>query len=260
MKKKLGLAIALVFVLVLVACAGQQQPASADQNSQAGGQSSSDNQGVPTDQSGQAAGQGTSLDSRLALGILEMEGTDNAITADQAKQLLPLFQQLQSDMSNFGVGNGGPNATPDANATPQAPAASGANVGANLQALDQKIEMILTTDQVQAIEQMTFSQSDIASLMQKYNIQFTPGAGQNGGSYPTQDPSQMATRQAARDARQTQVAANGGTPDTSGTLVPGGYSGTPGVGGFGGRTGFGGGYERLFLDPLITLLQQRAGA
>jgi hypothetical protein len=43
-------------------------------------------------------------------------------------------------------------------------------------------------------------------------------------------------------------------------LVPGGYSGTPGVGGFGGRTGFGGGYERLFLDPLITLLQQRAGA
>jgi len=256
MKKKLGLAFALVLIMALVACAGQQQAASVDQGSdqgaQAGGQGGANNQGAPADQSGQG-GQGNTLNSHLAMGILGLEGTSNAVTADQAKQLLPLFQQLQSTMSSFSGGNGGPNGapngTPDANATPQAPAGSGSGNGTDLQALYQQIEGVLTTDQIQAIEQMSFSQSDVQNLMQQYNIQFTPSAGSNGGNYPTQDPNQMATRQAER---QTQVAANGGTSQPR-------YSGTPGAGGFGGRGGFGG-YDRLFFDPLITLLQQRAGS
>ena len=266
MKKKLSLAFALVLIMALVACAGQQQAASVDQSSnqsaQSGGQGGSDNQGAPANQGGSGS-QGNSLNSRLAMGILELEGTSNAVTADQAKQLVPLFQQLQSIMGSFSGGNGGANggsnATPDANATPQASAGSGSGNASDMQSLYQQIEAILTSDQIQAIEALSLSQSDVQTLMQQYNIQYTPVAGHNGGNYPTQSPEQSATRQAAQAARQTQIAANGGTPDTSGTLVPGGYSGTPGAGGLGGRGGFGG-YDRLFLDPLITLLQQRAGS
>jgi hypothetical protein len=157
-------------------------------------------------------------------------------------------------MGSFGNGNGGANsgdsgsnATPDANATPQAPAGSGSGNASDMQSLYQQIEAVLTSDQTQAIEALSLSQSDIQNLMQQYNIQYTPGAAQNGGNYPTQSPDQISTRQAER---QTQEAANGGTPQP-------GFSGTPGAGG---RGGFGGGYDRLFLDPLITLLQQRAGS
>ena len=252
MKKILSLAFALVLVLALVACGGQQQAASVDQGSgqniQAGGQSGTGDQGQ-----GAPAGQGNGLDSRLAMGILELEGTSNAVTASQAQQLLPLFQQLQSDMGSFGGGNGapngGPNATPDANATPQAPAGTGSGNVTDLQSLYQQIEGVLTSDQITAIEQLDLSQTDIENLMQQYNIQYTPGAGQNGSGFPTMSADQQATREVER---QTQAAANGGTAQPA-------YSGTPGAGGFGGRGGFSG-YDRLFIDPVVTLLQQRAGS
>jgi len=238
MKKILSPVIALVLALALVACGSQQPTVSADQGSgqytQSGGQ-------------GGNSGPGSNLNSRLAMGILELEGTSNAVTADQAKQLLPLFQQLQSDMSNFDGGNRGPNG--GSNATPAATQETGSNNTTDLQSLYQQIEGILTSDQVSAIENLDLSQSDIQNLMQQYNIQYTPNAGSNGGNFPTQSPDQMSTRQAEQ---QTRVAANGGTSQP-------GFSGTPGAGGFAGRGGFGG-YDFLFISPVITLLQQRAGS
>jgi hypothetical protein len=133
-----------------------------------------------------------------------LEGTSQAVTAGEAKQLLPLWQQVQSDM---GSGSG---AAPD------------------LQSTYQQIEQDMTADQIQAIQNMSLNQSDIQTLMQNLGIQTTPNAGPGSGAFPTLSPEAQATR----EARAT---------------------GTPGA------RFLGGGFERVFVGPLIQLLQQRAG-
>ncbi len=164
----------------------------------------------------------SNLENRLAVGTLELEGTSLAVTADQAKQLLPLWSTIKDMMSNASTTN------------------------SDLLGEYQRVESAMTADQLQAIQKMTIDQTQIQSLMQKYNIQVTPFAGtpfpgEGGGAFPTQSPDARATR----TARETQ---NAGTPEA-------GFSGTPGARGFGGR-----GFNRIFLDPLIQLLTQRAGA
>jgi hypothetical protein len=108
---------------------------------------------------------------------------------------------------------------------------------------------------------MNLTQADVQSMMQQLGIQITPGAfggaGANGGTpFPTLSADERATRTAQRE---TQVASNGGTPEAgfNGTPGAGGFNGTPGAGGFGGRGG--GGFANMFIDPLIKLLQTRAG-
>jgi hypothetical protein len=97
-------------------------------------------------------------------------------------------------------------------------------------------------------------------MMQQLGIQITPGAfggaGANGGTpFPTLSADERATRTAQRE---TQVASNGGTPVAGFNGTPGaGFNGTPGAGGRGGGGGFG--FANMFIDPLIKLLQTRAG-
>ncbi|HVP20303.1 MAG TPA: hypothetical protein VMS73_00425 [Anaerolineaceae bacterium] len=181
--------------------------------------------------SGQANGN-NALENRLAYGILKLEGTSNAVTADQAKLLLPLWQQIKTFDATLTANNGSNNG---ANAT---------TVG-DMQTVYTQIENALTQDQIQAIQQESMNQNDIQALMQQYSIQITPGAGFNGGNFPTLSPDQRATR-----AAQFQ-----GTPGANGGR---GFGGTRTPGSNGNRGGFRG-MDFIFLDPLINLLQQRSG-
>ncbi len=170
-----------------------------------------------------------SLENRLAMGTLKLEGTSLAVTADQAKQVLPLWSTIKDMIANPAI------TAPD------------------LLAEYQRVEQDMTSDQLQAIQNLALNQTDIQALMQKYNIQVTPFPGENGGAFATLSPDERATR----TARETQTS---GTPGARffGTGTPGARffgTGTPGARSFGGR-----GMDRLFLDPLILLLQQRAGA
>jgi hypothetical protein len=160
-----------------------------------------------------------SLENRLAIGTLELEGTAQAVTADQAKQILPLWSTIKDMMANP------------------------ATTTSDLLAEYQRVEGDMTSDQLQAIQNLTLSQSDTQALMKKYNIQVTPFPGETGGAFATLSPDERATR----TARETQ------NPGTPGARFFG--TGTPGARSFGER-----GMNRLFLDPLIQLLQQRAGA
>lgn len=193
----------MVFILGLAACAPKAQ--AAPQSANPGAFS-----GTP--------GPRNSLESRLAAGTLKLEGTSQAVTADEAKTLLPLWQQIQTMSA-------------DTSTNP-----------ADIQAVYQKIEQAMTSDQVQAIQNLSLTQSDIQTLAQNLGLQITP--------IPTLSPEEQATRQAQRQSRGSGTGSTGGN---------GGYpSGTPGA--FSGRGGFGGfGFEQMFIDPLITLLQQRAG-
>ncbi len=233
MKKAIFLLVTMVAFLVLAACSSGNSNTVviaplATQSSNNTGQSSNNTSSTP-------AAASTSLESRLAPGILSLEGTNLAVTAQQAKQLLPLWQQVQ---------------TLDTSSTTQA---------SDYTTVYQQIESTLTTDQINAIQSMSVNQSDLQALMTKFGIQITPGAfgggyvgGSGGtssgsGTRATLSPDQLATRTAQR------------------TLTPGGTggggffrgTGTPPAGGqFGNR----GGMNTLFITPLIQLLQTRASS
>ena len=209
-KKASFLFISVFALLVLAAC-----------SSSAANANSTTNQTANTG-SGSPAG-AASLENRLAPGILKLEGTSQAVTAQQAKQLLPLWQQIQ---------------TLETSSTAQT---------SDYTTVYQQIESDLTTDQINAIQSLSLTQTDLQNLMTSLGIQITPGA--FSGSRATLSPDQQATRTAQRTLTP-------GAPGGAG----GGYSrgtGTPGAGAgqFGNR-----GMNTLFVNPLIQLLQQRAGS
>lgn len=193
--------LSIVLVLALAGCAGATP--------------------APTAAPAGPTGNGTqenALENRLAVGTLELEATSLAVTAEEAKQLLPLWSTIKDMMANP------------------------ATTQSDLLGEYQRVEQGMTSDQLQAIQKLTLNQTDIQALMQKYNIQITPFPGETPGAFPTFSPDERATR----TARETQ---NPGTPGAR-------FFGTPGA-----RSGFGErGMNRLFLDPLIQLLTQRAGA
>ena len=225
MKKNFFPVIVLILVLALSACASKQ--ATQANNTNSGGQP---NGNAPQN----------SLETRLAPGTLKLEGTDQAVTADQAKQLLPLWQQVKSMLA-------------DSTTNP-----------ADLTAVYQQIEKAMKTSQIKAIQNMSLTQTDLQNLMQDLNIQITPGS---FGSFPTLSADQLATRQALGTPAPGNPGAGSGnfatlSPDERSTrqaertLTPGANNGNPN-----GNRGVGRGFSfsQVFIDPLIQLLQDRAG-
>jgi hypothetical protein len=182
------------------------------------------------------------LEEKLAIGTLKLEGSDQAVTAKEANDLLPLWQAVKSLSSN-------------SNTAPS-----------EITAVYKQIEGLMTPEQTQAIQKMTWTQTDLQALMTQYGIQF--GNGQ-GGQNLTAD--QRATRTAQFQSRNQN---SGGPGGPGGTGDFGGPGGVPGeAGGFGGQGGSanqgtpqsgqagrraGMGMNSVFIDPLIKLLQTRA--
>lgn len=230
--KRIFVVLGIVMVIALVGCAS---------NTSAQANTGSNTIATPPASTGRL----NTLESRLAVGTLSLEGTGLAVSPDQAQQLLPLWEKVKSLE------------TEGATTTP-----------ADLQAVYKQIEAVMTADQIAQIQKMTLSQNQLQVLMTKYGVQITPGAGPNGGTFATPNADQLATR----SARQTQNPNGGGgfggggngsgsatlSPDqlatriAQRTLTPGAFSG-----GGRGNAGFGG--IQVFIDPLITLLTQISG-
>jgi hypothetical protein len=241
MVKKVLAIVSLLMIFVLAACASQPTlvilPPVADSTETPVPNGAQANANSQTNTTGNNA-----LENRLAYGILKLEGTSYAVTADQAKVLLPLWQQIKTMTASFAANNSSNNNTNN-------------NTAGDMQIVYSQIEKALTTDQIQAIQQDSMTQSDIQALMQQYNIQITPGA--NGGNFPTLSADQRATR--AAQFQQTPGA--GGGRGFGGTRTPGqnggfGGNGTPGPNGARGFRGM----NFIFEDAVISLLQQRAGS
>jgi hypothetical protein len=105
--------------------------------------------------SGVAAGE-LSAPIQVALGTIKLDGTENAVTADQAKELLPLWETLQ-DLEGS-----------DTAATEEK------------DALISQIQETMTADQTQAIAALGLSRQDMFSVMQS-QVQTVEGR-QNTGS------------------------------------------------------------------------------
>ncbi len=171
------------------------------------------------------------VEQKLGFGTLKLEGTPQAVTAKEASDLLPLWKAVKSL------------------------SASDTASPAEIEALYKQIEGAMTAEQVQTIQKMTWTQDDMGAVMSQYGVQF-------GGPSVSGTPQASSTRTARRS--QNNGGFGGGPPPDGG-----GFPGGPG--GFGGQ-GFSGtgtpqpgarragmGMNSLFIDPLIKLLQTRAG-
>ena len=190
MKKVITISMVTIFALLLVACGGS---ASAQSNN--GSRQNNGNSSAPLPQS-----------TKLLVGTLKLEGTSQAVTADQAAKLIPLWQLFKSLE------------------------ASSTAASQEVDATVQQIQATMTTEQIQAIDTMNITRRDEFTTLQQMglaptNFSGTPEPGSNGsrtqgqgggfggggfgggnpGSFPEGgqgnrnfNPSQIATAQASR--------------------------------------------------------------
>jgi hypothetical protein len=250
MKPKIAIPILLLCsMLIAAACASLKLPGTSSnalQNAQTPG--AFDPRKMP-------------VEMKLAVGTLKLEKTDQAVTPAQAKELLPLWKAVKSLSS------------------------SDTTTQEEVDGLYSQIKDTMTPEQVQAIEKMELTQDDFNALMKDLGIQFPQGGpGGPGEGMQNLSESERATR-VAQFRTQNQNGSQGGQQGGGSGFEPGGGGFPPGgdPGGFGGPPGEGGttgqgnsttrqtpgagqrtgrrglGMNTLFVDPLIKMLETRAG-
>jgi hypothetical protein len=220
----------LILLVGLSACSGSAsaspstQPAGGGNN--AGISLATESQGLlPTDYDNALP-----VDMQLIVGTFKLEGTQNAVDAATAKELIPLWQAVQSLGSS------------DSTSTLE------------MDALYKQIEETMKPEQIAAIEEMKLTRQDITSVAQEMGLNF-----QGGGNSGNFTPEQRATAQAGR---QNGQGFNGGGNFPGGGPFGGGE---PGGGGFnsGQRAtpapGQAGQFRSntVFLNAIIKLLQSK---
>jgi hypothetical protein len=223
-KEIIAIPVLLILALTLTACgatAGSSQSNSASGSSALNTGSSNSSNQAPVN--GTPVGGPSAM--QLAVGMLKLEGTSNAVTAQEAAKLLPLWQSLQQTESTA-IPQGGPQGTPGAR--PDA---------GMMQQIDTQVIAIqnaMTPAQIQAITAMNLSRQDIFTTLQQAGITMG-GPGQGGG---------FGTSGGTFTPRQ-------GTPPVAGT--PGAFRRN------GGRQGFGNFMPQSEVNGIIQFLQKKAG-
>jgi len=167
MKKTILTFMVLTLLFALVACGGTSSTTS---NSTGGTGSTADNSTA------------LSLEMQLLLGTIKLEDTDLAVSADQASQLLPLWQALQSLE------------TSDTAASEE------------IDAVVNQIEATMTSQQMDAITAMKLTQQDVMTVMSNAGI----SANDSGASSST------GSSQSGFPAGGFDPGAAGGPPDSGG--------------------------------------------
>lgn len=183
-------------------------------------------QSSETDQAG--------LETKLAIGTLMLEDTDLAVTAEQAKQLLPLWKAVRSLSSSDTVSQ------------------------AEIQALYDQIQEAMSAEQIRAIQTMEITPQETQALMQKLGIE--GGGFMAGGSNLSEND--IATRTAER--QNSGGGFPGGMPMGGPDMMGGGPP--PEMGGGQSNTQLTpvAGRQRMngmnlrYIAPLIRLLEERA--
>jgi hypothetical protein len=156
MKKKIFTIGLLILMLALTACGDQTE---AITNPDTSLQADPNSPELP-------------LSTKLAIGTLKLEATEYAVASDQATELLPLWQVLNSLSSSD-------------TAAPE-----------ELTAITEQIQETMTAEQLQAIEEMGLTQEDMFATMQELglvnapqaNVEGIPQPGAGFGGGPGQGP------------------------------------------------------------------------
>lgn len=157
--KKTFLPLVFLFALLLAACSGMAAPAPTT------GGDTYTSQNLPVEYEGAIP-----VRNQLALGTLELNQGDKAISAEQAQTLIPLWQALRS--------------------TQQA----GGTAQAEVNALLTQIEAAMTPEQLQAIAAMKLTQTNMQEWATANGV--TMGSGTPGQGMGL-SPEARATKQAA---------------------------------------------------------------
>jgi hypothetical protein len=247
--KRLYIGLVLVLVIgILVGCGGEEAtPAPVDEG---------DGETYTSAVLDTSYPDALSVGNQLALGMLQLEETEQAVTSEQAATLLPLWQALRG----------------------------GVTAQAEVNAVLKQIEGTMTQDQLQAIAALQLTQEDLRAWMEEQGLGMGggfPGAGgdmseeereslratvEAGGGMPGGGPFGDLSEEERANMRAT-VEAGGGMPggrpfgdlseeeraDMRATMEAGG-------GGMPGRPGGGAGGRQFgpLLNPLIELLTERA--
>jgi hypothetical protein len=91
---------------------------------------------------------GLSTEIKLLIGTIQLEGTKNEVTPDQAKELFPLWVKMEATMANM------------------------VSTADDINAITTQIQLIMTKEQLKAINDMNLTVQDLIALMQKLNISF----------------------------------------------------------------------------------------
>jgi hypothetical protein len=125
--------------------------------------------------------------SQLVLGTFRLEGTGTAITAEQAKTLLPMWQALQ---------------------------AGSLQSDAETNAVLKQIEGAMTAEQLTAIAAMHLTMEDLGAWTQEQGVDMAPPPGALGGSGGFAPPNGMSEEEMA--AMRATAEAGGGLPGEGG--------------------------------------------
>jgi hypothetical protein len=226
--KKTTLIAFILLTLALTACSSAStaaNPASSSQNGAAAG-------GLP------AA-------TQLAIGTLKLEDSDQAVTAEQATELLPLWQTLQVLYD------------------------SDTAAEQEIEALTTQIQETMTTEQTEAITAMNLTRQDMMTVLQEQGL--TMGGGTAGG------------QNTGTQSGTTERNSGGGFGPGGGVPPDGGFQGGGPGSGFAGGQGSGltpdqiataqalrsesggGGFGSLsriptpLIQAIIQLLQEKSG-
>ncbi|MEJ5311333.1 MAG: hypothetical protein WHX52_16340 [Anaerolineae bacterium] len=194
---------------------------------------------IPTVESSRDGVPNPELDnvSRLTLGTFKLEGSDNAVTPEQAARLLPLWKLIQGGTLKS---------------------------DAETNAVVKQIEGQMTEAQLAAINALGLTMEDMRAWMQEQGIAMPApdGAAGNGQSAPggmpamtDEERAQMRERfENMTEEERATAMAEGGFQRPEG--APQGGNGQPPAGGRWGMGGARGG--NMLLEPLIKLLTERA--
>ena len=238
MKKVLYICAILATILSLAACSATQAADPAVQST-ANSQQASDN-------------------SKLLMGTFLLEDTDQAITPEQAAELILLWKGVKAFAS------------------------SDSATQAELDALYAQIEETMTPEQMAAINSMTLDQETMRELMQRYGIGMGNGEGDAAGTdfgFMMGEMPEGMEGMTPPEGRNFERPSGGGGAMPDGGTRPGGDMGGGGMGG-GFTTGANlnesqratleaqqsnqvgthrsSGMTLMLIDPLIQLLQERA--
>jgi len=168
---------------------------------------------------------------QLAVGILKLEGTENEVTAEQAPELLMLWQVYQE------LGQ------------------SDTAAQEEVEALIEQVQETMTAQQIQAITAMQITQQDVAAAMQGSSV-FTNSSQSNNNSATSSNSGMPAG--GPQDG--------GVPPDMGGGAMPADFAGSGGQTTSNGQTqyartgsGLGGsaGIPTALVDMLIQVLEQK---
>jgi len=159
-----------------------------------------------TQPASQAADPNTALPlaEQLAIGILKLEETDQAVTAEQADELLNLWQAYQALMN------------------------SETTASVELAAVLEQIQETLTAEQVQAIETMGLTRQSMTELMQSLGIEM---GGRDPNAQQTPDGSGSEFNGEFQRGSGSGERPEGGGPGGRGGAMPSGGGGAPPDGG-----------------------------